>query len=346
MREQTGKEPKFIVVIGASAGGLHSVIELMASVTEEMDAAVFVVLHASNLAYTDAVVQRLQRNSVFTCKAAEHGEEIQTKHLYLAVPDHHLLIKPGKVLLGRGPVENRYRPSIDVLFRSAAVTYTTRVIGIILTGMLEDGTTGMQIVKQCGGTCIVQDPAEAEYADMPKSVLRFVDVDYCTSLQRIGIILQEKARNGVPEPIAIPPKIAKEAEIAERVAIGIENVEALGDRSAYSCPECGGSLWEIKHEGLTRFRCYTGHQFTADELQESKRRELESTFWIVLRILEERRNLLTKMAEEEQSKGWAHSAKNKSDRADELEVHIGRIKEILFQTTDDPEPTKLQLDGK
>jgi len=338
-------EPRYIITIGASAGGLNSVIELMAGVTEEMDAAVFVVLHASNFAYTGAVVQRLQKNSVFTCKLAEHNENIQSKHLYLAVPDQHLLIKRGKVLLGRGPVENRYRPSIDVLFRSAAVAYTSRVIGIILTGLLEDGTTGMQIIKECGGTCIVQDPDEAEYPDMPKSVLRFVNVDYCTTLQRIGIILQEKVRNGVPGPAPVPAHIAKEAEIAERVVIGIENMEALGERSAYSCPDCGGGLWEIKEGGLTRFRCYTGHMYTADELQESKRRELENTFWVALRILEERRNLLSKMAEEEKSKGWEHSARHKAERADELEVHIERIKEILFHATDDPEPTLLQLNG-
>lgn len=338
-------EPKYIIVIGASAGGLNSVIELMAGVTEEMDAAVFVVLHAGNAAYNDLVAQRLQKSSVFTCKVAAHNEPIQSRHLYLAVPDQHLLIKPGKVLLGRGPVENRYRPSIDVLFRSAAVAYNSRVIGIVLTGLLEDGTTGMQIIKKCGGTCIVQDPAEAEYPDMPKSVLRFVKVDYCTSLQRIGIILQEKTKNGVPQPAPVPAHIAKEAEIAERVVIGIENVEQLGERSAYSCPECGGALWELKQDGLTRFRCHTGHTFTGDELQESKRRELETTFWVALRILEERRNLLNRMADEEQSKGWTQSAKNKLQRAGELDVHIGRLKEMLFRTTDDPEPTKMQLEG-
>ena len=339
-------EPKFIIVIGGSAGGLHSVIELMAGVTEEMDASVLVVLHATNLAYYDVLVQRLQRNSVFTCKMAEHGEAIQNRHLYLAVPNQHLLVKAGKILLGRGPVENRYRPAIDVLFRSAAVAYNSRVIGVVLSGMLEDGTTGMQIIKQCGGTCIVQDPAEAEYADMPKSVLRYVKVDYCTSLQRIGIILQEKARNGVPGPSPVPGMIAKEAAIAERVAIGIDNVDPLGERSAYSCPDSGGALWEIKHEGFTRFRCHTGHQYTADELQESKRRELENTFWVALRILEERRNLLEKMSEEERSKGWIHSAENKRGRAEELQEHIGRIKKLLFKATDDPEPTKLQLEGE
>jgi len=341
------KEPKYIVVIGASAGGLQAVTELMAQITEETDAAVFVVLHAPNFAYGDLVIQRLQKNSVFKCKLAEHEETIQARHLYLAVPDHHLLLKKGKIMLGRGPVENRWRPSIDVLFRSAAVAYDGRTIGIVLTGLLEDGAAGMQIIKQCGGTCVVQDPNEAEYPDMPQAVMRLVDVDYCATLQQIAVILQEKTKNGVETNHEIPGAIQREAEIAERVAIGIDDVTALdGERSAYSCPECGGALWEIKNGDVTRFRCHTGHMFSAEELQEAKRKELENTFWVALRILEERRNLLNKMAEEERSKGWVKSSGNKQRRAEELETHIKRLKEILFHSTDDPEPTREQLEGK
>lgn len=340
-------EPKYIIVIGASAGGLQAVTELLAQVTEETDAAIFVVLHTSNYAYGDVIIHRLQKNSVFKCKLAEDGERIKAKHLYFAVPDYHLLLKKGKVLLGRGPVENRWRPSIDVLFRSAAVAYNNRVIGVILTGLLEDGATGMQAIKECGGTCIIQDPIEAEYPDMPKAVLRLVEVDYCTSLQHIAIILQEKTKNGVHDRHQVPERLQKEAEIAERISIGIENLESMnGERSPYSCPDCSGGLWEFKDGDITRFRCYTGHTYTADDLQDAKRKELENTFWVALRILEERRNLLVKMAEEEESKGWVKSSGNKRMRSGELEQHIRRLKDILFTSTDDPEPTRLQLDGR
>ena len=322
-------------------------IELMAQVTEEMDAAVFVVLHTPNLAYSDAVINRLQKNTVFTCKIAKHDESIRTKHLYLAEPDRHLLVKPGKIIIGQGPVENRWRPSIDVLFRSAAVAYDGRVIGVILTGLLEDGVAGMQFIKECGGTCIVQDPAEAEYPDMPKAVLRMMDVDYCATLEKIGIILQEKVKNGVNDNHAIPPHLIKEAEIAERVAIGIDGMKDLeGERSPYSCPDCGGALWELKQDGFIRYRCYTGHMYTASDLLDSKRKEQEDTFWVALRLLEERKNLLNKMAKEEESKGWVKSAANKRERAEELEVHIGRIKSILFYTTSDQEPSRDELDGR
>ena len=329
-------EPKFIVVIGASAGGLHSVIELAAQLTEEVNAAIFVVLHTSNVAFGDVLIQRLQKNTVFKCKMAEHEEVIKPQHLYLAVPDKHLILKRGHILLGEGPVENRWRPSIDVLFRSAAVAYDGRVIGIVLTGMLEDGTTGMQIIKQCGGTCIVQDPNEAEYPDMPQSVINYVEVDYCTSLDRMGDILLEKSRNGVYEKGTVPPEIAAEAAIAERVAIGIEDVAALGgEKSLYSCPDCGGGLWEIKQGNITRYRCHTGHMYTQNELLFRQREELETTLWVAMRMLEERRNLLQKMAGEEESKGWLRNAENKKERAHDLQTHIERLKQILFEDKKD-----------
>ena len=345
MAERAVREPRYVVAIGASAGGLQAITELMTHLHEPLDAAVLAVIHTPNIAYGDVIIDRIQRNTGFVCKMAEDEETIQSGHFYLAVPDHHLLVKDRKLALGRGAVENRWRPSIDALFRSAAVAYNSRAIGIVLTGLLEDGTTGMQFIKRCGGTCIVQDPTEAEYPDMPKSVLRFVQVDYCTKLERIATILQEMLRNGTPEPAPVPEEIAREAAIAERISIGMEDTKPLGGTmSPYSCPDCGGSLWEFNQDGLIRFRCYTGHAYTADELQESKRQELESSFWVALRILEERRNLLLKMSEEEEKKGWIASAANKARRADELQVHIGRIKEVLFSSTDDPEPNRLQLD--
>jgi two-component system, chemotaxis family, protein-glutamate methylesterase/glutaminase len=335
-------EPKYIIVIGASAGGLQAVTELMAQVTEEMDAAIFVVLHLNKPGMGEAIIERINRNTICVCKLAEDGEKIKSNHLYLAEPDKHLILKKGKMLLGKGAVENRYRPSIDVLFRSAAVAYNSRVIGVILSGLLEDGTSGMKVIKDCGGISIVQNPLEAEYPDMPKSVMMHVKVDYCTTLQNIAFILQEKTKNGVEGEHPVPDHIKKEAEIAETVAQGIPNVEQLGEKSAYSCSECGGALWEIKEEGLTRFRCHTGHAFTANDLLDAKKKEVESTFWVTLRILEERRNLLLKIAEEEKTKGWVRSASGKTTRAEELNIHINRIRDILFNVT---ENNKLEKTG-
>jgi two-component system chemotaxis response regulator CheB len=323
-------EPKYIIVVGASAGGLNSVIELISQVTEKIDAAVFVVLHFRKLSADSFVLQRLQRNTSFTCKLAEDGELIRRNHIYMGVPDQHLVLKEGKIVLGNGPQENLWRPSIDVLFRSAAAAYDSRTIGIILSGLMYDGTSGMIAIKRCGGTCIVQDPAQAEYPDMIRSVMENVEVDYCVQLEAMGALLEEKTKNGIHKH-QIPDDIKKEAEIAERMAIGIERVEELGERSPYVCPDCGGGLWEMMNDDIVRYRCYTGHVYNEGELLIRQSDALENTLWTALRMMEERKTLLDKMSKEESRKGWKLSADNKEERARDMQVHIERLKQILFE---------------
>lgn len=323
-------EPKYIIVIGASAGGLNSIIEICVQLNDSVDAAVFVVMHLTQMSTTDLLVQRFQNNTTFKCKMAEHGEEIKRGHIYIAVPERHLLVKKGVVLLGQGSVENRWRPSVDTLFRSAAAAYSGRVIGIILSGLMEDGTAGMLAIKKSGGTLIVQDPEEAEYSDMPKSVLSNMEVDYCVPIQAMGAILIEKSKNGKHEVAPAPKEVVAEAAIAERVTISMDAVKELGERSDFSCPECGGGLWTPKDEP-SRYRCHVGHVFSQAELELRQKYALENTMWIALRMMEERRNLLKKMSTEEQSKGWVKSAASKLQRALELEEHIDRLKKILFE---------------
>src|SRR2546423_5551127 len=224
------EEPKYITVVGASAGGLNSIIELSAQLSDEMNLSVFFVLHITETPFSDLLIERIQKNTLFTCKIAENGERIRRGHIYMALPDSHLLVKKGKIILGNGPPENRWRPSIDTLFRSAAVAYSGRVIAIILSGMMHDGTAGMLAVKRCGGTCIVQDPREAEYPDMPLSVLNNMRVEYCVPLIEMGAILLEKSRNGTNGRHNVPLDVAAEAEIAERVSISIDNLKELGEK--------------------------------------------------------------------------------------------------------------------
>jgi two-component system chemotaxis response regulator CheB len=328
-------EPKLIVTIGASAGGLHSVVELCAQLSADINAAVFVVLHLTKLSSRDVLTYRLQKNTSFTCKMAEHNDTIKQGYVYIAVPDKHLLVKKNKIILGEGPTENRWRPSIDVLFRSAAAAYDSKAIGIILTGLMQDGTSGMLAIKRCGGTCIVQDPNEAEYPDMPLAVLNNMEVDYCVPLIQMGAILQEKSRNGVYGSHVIPEDIRVEAEIAERVALGIKTVKAIGNQSTFTCPDCGGILFEMNSDGITRYRCHTGHVYNQLELSKKQNEALENTLWVALRMLEERKSLLEKMSKEEESKGWNISAANKKERAAELSEHIGRLKKFLFDTKEE-----------
>jgi two-component system chemotaxis response regulator CheB len=325
-------KPKFVIVIGASAGGLNSVIELCAQMTNDIDAAVLVVLHLPQISNVDILIQRIKSNSSFDCQVATNEGELKRGVIYMADPDRHLLVKDGKTLIGQGPPENRWRPSIDILFRSAAVAYRGRAIGIILSGLMQDGTAGMIAIQQAGGTCIVQDPEEAEYPDMPKSVMSYIEPDYCVSLTQMGTILKEKTRNGHNLTQSIPEHLMAEAAIAERVALGIENVQKLGERSNYSCPDCGGGLWEIIDDNLVRYRCHTGHSYNSDELYIRQTESLENTLWVALRMLDERKDLMKKMAKEESRKGWTRSSQYKLERVAELEIHTDRIKEILFKT--------------
>jgi two-component system, chemotaxis family, protein-glutamate methylesterase/glutaminase len=328
-------EPKLIVVVGTSAGGLHSVVELCAQLKQDINAAVFVVLHLPKMSSRDSLTYRIQKNTAFTCKMAEHNDTIKRGYVYIAVPDKHLVIKRNKIILGEGPPENRWRPSIDVLFRSAAAAYDGKVTGIILTGLMQDGTSGMLAIKRCGGTCIVQDPDEAEYPDMPQAVLNAMEVDFCVPLIKMGAILQEKSKNGIDGSHVIPDDVRAEAEIAERVALGIETVKAIGELSTFTCPDCGGILFGMKSDGISRYRCHTGHVFNQKELSKKQNEALENTLWIALRMLDERKSLLEKMSQEEKSKGWNISAANKKERAAELNEHIQRLKNFLFKTKDD-----------
>lgn len=327
-----GLEPKYIVVIGASAGGINPVIELSAQLKAEMDMAVFVVLHLTPGSTVDILIERIQKNSEFICGIAQNNNEIESRHLYLASSDEHLLVKKGKMVLGNGPPENRWRPSIDVLFRSAAASYDARVIGIILSGLLADGTSGMIAIKRCGGTCIVQDPKQAEYPDMPQSVLDNVKVDYCLPVKQMGAVLLEKTLSDVYRSHEVPHDVIAEAGIAEKAAIGITKVEELGKRSEFSCPDCGGGLWKMVQENIARYRCYTGHVYSTQELSLKQSKSLENTLWVALRMMEERKTLLKKMSGDEKGKGCLRNANLRKEREEDLQNHIERLKELLFNS--------------
>lgn len=322
--------PAYITLIGASAGGLNAVIELCAQFKPSMNMAALIVLHISKFSMVEIIIGKLQRKTSFTCKPAEDGEPLKRNHIYIAVDNKHLLVKDGKILLGEGPAESMWRPSIDVLFRSGAAEFDSRSIGIILTGLLQDGLAGMQAIQRCNGVTIVQDPEEADYPDMPMSVLNNMDVNYCVKLPAMGAILEEKTSDGVQPKGEIPADVQKEAAIAQKVAIGIEGIDELGDRSVFSCPDCGGGLWEIQNGELLRYRCHIGHAYTAKDLMMRQEEQLEGTLWIALRMMEERKQLLIKMAIDEETKGWIRSAENKRKRGGELTVHIDRLKQLLF----------------
>jgi two-component system, chemotaxis family, protein-glutamate methylesterase/glutaminase len=322
-------KPKYIVVAGASAGGLNAIAELVSQLRPGMNLAVLVVLHLSRKGISEFLVHRLQQVTELNCVAAADEATIHEDHVYIAPPNYHLLVKDGRTIIGHGPTENRWRPSIDVLFRSAAAHYNGRTIGIVLTGMLDDGTSGMMAIKKSGGKCIVQDPNEAEYPDMPLSVLNNMEVDYCVRLSEMGKVLEE-ITSSEPVRTTIPDEVKREAEIAEKVSVGIDVVERLGEKSVYTCPDCGGSLWKLTEGKTDRYRCHIGHSYSERDLSVKQAEQTEATLWVAVRMMEERRNLLRKLETESKRKGFQRIASDHGEKAGDIEKHIDNLKKMLF----------------
>lgn len=321
--------PRFIIVIGASAGGLNALAEMVQSLPIGLDAAYCVVLHLSRKGIGDFVVHRLNKVTTLNCSMAVNGAEIEKGHIYVAPPNHHLLVKNGKILLGSGPQENRFRPSIDVLFRSAAVAYTSHAIGIILSGMLDDGTSGMWAIKRSGGICVVQDPNHAEYPDMPLSVINNMEVDYVSELSAMGGLVSHITSLDRGSNIPAPREVILESQIAEKTAVGIDDVEQIAEKSVFACPDCGGNLWAVKGDILNRYRCHIGHAYTERDLVVKQAETASATLWVALRMMEERKHLLRKLEVDYAQKGYTSLSHAQYEKKDEMQRHIDTLKTIL-----------------
>lgn len=314
-----------IIVVGVSAGGLDALTRLVAQLPESFPAPLFVVHHMSADTTGDALVDAINRHGKLACTRARDGERFVRGHIYLAPSDHHLMIGKGRILVTKGAQENRSRPAIDPLFRSAAVAYGNRVIGVLLTGYLDDGTAGMTAIKRCGGTCVVQDPEDAAYPDMPKNALNQVKIDYCIPLAEMGALFSKLVLRKLGKRKPVPKDIAIEAKIAERVLSDLHSVEALGEQVPFNCPGCGGVLWKIDNEKSLRYRCHTGHAYTAPVLLAEQTAKIEETLWVALRMFEERRNLLVTMADSHDGRNY----RSTTERAKQSEIHIERIRAML-----------------
>jgi two-component system chemotaxis response regulator CheB len=284
-----------IIVVGASAGGLEALTALIAPLPKDFPAPVFIVQHLAADTTGQVLVETLQKSGKLNCKHPRHGERFVPGQIYVAIPDHHMLVTKDRIIVSKGARENRSRPGIDPLFRSAAVAYGAKVIGVLLTGYLDDGTSGLLAIQRCGGTCIVQDPSDAAYPDMPQNALNNLKPDYCLPVAAIGQLLTEVILKPVPKSPRVPEDIASEATIAERVVSDVTAVENLGEQVPFNCPNCDGVLWKIQKGNLLRYRCHTGHAFTADVLLAEQTRNIEETLWVALRMFEERKNLLNTM---------------------------------------------------
>lgn len=318
-----------VVVIGASAGGLGALKKLIVQLPDTFPLPILIVRHISPDATGNVLLNELNKLNTLKCHHAKSGISMKSGNLYLAPSDHHLLIGGNqKMLVTKGAHENRSRPAIDPLFRSAAVTFGTGVIGILLTGYLDDGTAGMKAIKRCGGICIVQDPEEAEYPDMPRNALNNVKIDHCLPIAKMGSLLLKLAPQKTVRQKAVPKDVLIEAKIAERVLSDLSSVNEVGEQVPFNCPGCGGVLWQVGKDTDLRFRCHTGHAYTAAYLLAEQTNKIEETMWTALRMFEERKNLLTEMARGEKGVG----SRTALERAKLSQVHIDRIRAILKTT--------------
>jgi two-component system, chemotaxis family, protein-glutamate methylesterase/glutaminase len=316
-----------IVVIGGSAGGLEALDSLIGQLPADIPAAIFIIQHMAPQNTGLALVGRLSRHRALDAALATNGQKFQTGKIYIGPADHHLLVKKDRLLVTKGARENRYRPGIDPLFRSAAATHGPRVIGVLLTGMLDDGTAGLIAVKKCGGVAVVQDPKDATYPDMPQSALNNLEVDHCVPISEMGGLIAKLVKQRPSKRPPIPPSIRTEALIAERVLSDVAQVNGLGKQVPYNCPDCGGVLWELDYPDLQRYRCHAGHSFTALALLTRQAEKIEETMWVSLRMFEERKNLLTNLAKKERR---ASAKLAYSEKLRDTQLHIERIREMLL----------------
>lgn len=282
-----------IVVIGGSAGAFPAVKTLLTKIPSDIRASLFFVQHIKPDKRTQ-LHRLLDADAALTVCPASDGKAIRMGEMRTACPDRHLLLSANGMHLVHGPKENHSRPAIDPLFRSAAVAYRTRVIALLLSGYLSDGVSGLNAVRQCGGLTMVQDPEEAQVADLPLNALAHHEPDYVGSVERLADLIVELSEQPAPEPEPAPPNIAMEVRMSFGEDLSISNEQQLGELSPYACPECGGNLWEMD-DVILRYRCHVGHGLTADALSELQAEKLDAALWTALRGIRERAQLLRRL---------------------------------------------------
>jgi two-component system chemotaxis response regulator CheB len=265
------------------------------------------------------------------CPRSSPGEEIRLGRIYVAPPDQHMLIHQGVIRLSRGPRENGFRPAIDPLFRSAARWYGSRVVGVILSGTLDDGTAGLVAIKERGGIAVVQDPDNALFPGMPRNAIDAVKVDHVLSASGISDLLTKLVRQnpiGEANP-PMPHDMPLESAMAEFDLEAIQGPERPGTPSAYACPDCAGVLWEIQDGEVIRFRCRVGHAWSPTSLLAAQSKNLEIALWTAFRALEERAALATRMAERSRVRGRAGAASRFEAQAREAKERAASIRSVL-----------------
>jgi two-component system chemotaxis response regulator CheB len=319
-----------LVVIGASAGGVEALRQLVACLPSDFDAPIVVVLHlpAGGTSVLPAILDRI---GPLRALPVRNGAVLESGTIYVAVPDCHVQIDDGRLDVAGGPRENGHRPAIDPLFRTAAHTHRERTIGVILSGALDDGTLGLRAIKAHGGLTIVQDPQTALHPGMPNSAIRYVAPDRVLGPEQIAAALS-RFTNG-----ALGGHNGDEMnEVDEREQVREQTAEQAGEETGLTCPDCGGAIYETRDGGVVSFRCRVGHAYGSDTFVFEQSKTAENSLWAALRLLEERAVLMRRLAERHEAQ--ERSARQFSLKAEELEDHAAQLTQLLREITGSPQP--------
>jgi len=317
-----------VIAIGGSAGSIDAIKALCGSLSADIPAAICIVVHVGARG-RNLIAGIFGAKCALPVTTAVDGQRLEHGRIYVAAADHHLLVMDHTIRLGRGPRENLARPAIDPLLRSAGLSCGSRAIGVVLTGMLNDGASGLADLKRCGGVTVVQNPIEAREREMPLAALAASDVDYQTPIGELGALLKTLASEPRDRAPAPPDDIRLEVDIALGRPSGTDLMSELAQPVALSCPDCGGVLSQMRRGPPLRFRCQVGHGYTAEALSIRQEDSVDEAMRVALRIVEERAVLTKKMADEARRGGLRLSADSYESTSRQSRRHVETLREAL-----------------
>lgn len=309
-------------------GGVEALSELAHQLPADLPAAVLVVQHTSSES-PGLLGEILNQRGALPAVTAEDRMPVEHGRIYVAPPDRHLLLTENGLRVVYGPRENRARPAIDPLFRTAAVHYRSRVIGVVLTGLLSDGAAGLLAVHRCGGTAVVRSPDDAAYPDMPRRALGAVPTARQVPISDLGSVLERLVAEEAPVPPPVPQALRIEARLTERAMANANWGEVPSRPTDFTCPECSGAIHEIEDAPLLRYRCRVGHAYSVDDFVAAKGRGVEDALWLALQTLQEQAQMLETLAREDRHRGWARNAARYEERAREMRDSAERLRDLV-----------------
>jgi two-component system, chemotaxis family, protein-glutamate methylesterase/glutaminase len=317
-----------IVAIGTSAGGVEALLYLAERLPASFPACILVTLHLSG--QRKSILDELvSRAGPLPAKFASDGEPLRKGEIFIAPPNRHLLVEQDRLLLGTGAREHNARPAIDPMLRSTAVCCGPRAVGVVLTGTLGDGASGLWAISRCGGVSVVQHPGDAAFPEMPENALRIIDPDHVVRLRDMADLINSLVHQPVGDKVKVPEEIRLEVEMARSRHTEMEEMDSIGRRSFLACPDCHGVMWEIDENGLTRYRCHVGHTYTAELMDIAVDENLRRAMSSALRALEEKVFLARKLQRQAAERGHHLVQNNWAERVREYEQELKIVREAI-----------------